>query len=362
MRVALDEQIFAVQAYGGISRLFYEKASSFMRDPSFGVDLDSLDAPIVNEYLLADTELAARLHVTRASGPYRALAHYFARPRRQQSVDVMHNTFYLPRGLSEHPQSRRVVTVYDMIPELMPKTRRRMDFLTEKHKYVQKAHHIICISESTRSDLLRLYPEINTPMTIAYPGVGSAFTPDTPRVAGFPEPYVLHIGNRASYKDGATLLRAFAAISQEFPDHTLFLVGGGPLTRSERDYCSANGMSGRVEQRSLADGDVPAVYAQATVTVFPSRYEGFGLPAVEAMASGSPLILADTSSLPEVGGRAARYFPPGDDNKLGAVLGEVLSGDSLRRELSALGIEQAKRFTWAGYAASNAIAYQAALD
>ena len=359
MRVSLDEQIFAVQAFGGISRLFYEKASAFVRDPGLGIELDPLDAPVVNEYLLTDIDLAERLGVTRAAGPYRALARYFSRPRRRMPSDVVHNTFYLPRGLSEHPYSRRVVTVYDMIPELLPRTRRRMDFLTEKHKYVQRAHHIVCISESTRRDLFRIYPDIHTPVTIAYPGVGPAFRPDTPRIEGFPDPYVLHVGNRASYKDGATLLRGFAAVSRRFPDHTLFLVGGGPLTKAERDLVAAARITSRVVQRSLPDTQVPAAYAQAAVTVFPSRYEGFGLPAVEALASGSPLILADTSSLPEVGGEAALYFPPGDDVELARLLADVLGDDAARTELHARGIAQAARFTWSGYAAANAEAYRA---
>ncbi len=362
MRIALDEQIFAIQAYGGISRLFYEKASSFGRDTSFGVELDPLDAPIVNEYLLSDPELVALLNVRRAAGPYRALAHYFARRRRKQPSDVVHNTFYLPRGLSEHPHSRRVVTVYDMIPELLPKTRRRMDFLTEKQKYVARADHIICISESTKRDLLRIYPEIHAPISIAYPGVGPAFMPEATRVDTFPEPYVLHVGNRASYKDGATLLRAFAKIAARFPDHTLFFVGGGPLTREEKEFIAGNGLESRVMQASLADEIVPSAYAQAEVTVFPSRYEGFGLPAVEAMASGSPLILSDISSLPEVGGSAARYFTPGDDQTLAAVLTEVLSDAAQQVELRAAGFLQASKFTWHGYAEANARAYKSVLS
>jgi glycosyltransferase involved in cell wall biosynthesis len=98
------------------------------------------------------------------------------------------------------------------------------------------------------------------------------------------------------------------------------------------------------------------------VTVFPSRYEGFGLPAVEALACGCPLVLADTSSLPEVGGEAAHYFPPGDDRALAEILRSLLESESLRTSMRQIGFEQAAKFTWHGYAEANAHAYQAALE
>jgi glycosyltransferase involved in cell wall biosynthesis len=361
MRIALDEQIFAVQSYGGISRLFYEKASAFVRDQELGISLEPLDAPIINEYVLADPELSLHLGVRRAGGPMMALAHYFTRRRRQQHTDIVHNTFYLPRALRDHSTAKRVVTVYDMIPELMPKTRRRMDFLTEKHRYLQRADHIICISESTKTDLLRIYPDVSAPITIAYPGVGPAFHPDVAAIGDFPDSYVLHVGNRAGYKDGETLYRAFSMMADDFPGLTLFLVGGGEPTRAEIDLFEELGISSRVSQRSLSDDQVPAAYAQAALTVFPSRYEGFGLPAVEAMATGSPLVLSHTSSLPEVGGTAARYFPPGDATTLSEVMSSVLSDLSVRREMTNRGFEQVRQFTWSEYALAHSRAYEQTL-
>lgn len=362
MRVALDQQIFALQPFGGISRLFYEKASAFVRDSSLGVSVEPLNSPVINEYLLGDPELSQALGATRSPGAYMALARYFVRRHRTTSVDVVHHTFYLPRGLGGHTGAKRVVTIYDMIPELLPQTRRRMDFLTEKHKYVQRADHVVCISESTRNDLLRIYPDIHVPVTIAYPGVGSQFNPKAPTSPGLPEPYVLHVGNRGSYKDGETLLRAFAQVAKEFSEVTLFLVGGGPLTKSERELSASLGIVDRIVQHLIHDRDMPSVYAQALVTVFPSRYEGFGLPAVEALACGCPLVLADTSSLPEVGGEAAHYFPPGDDLALAEILRSLLGSESLRTSLRSIGFEQAAKFTWHGYAEANARAYQVALE
>lgn len=359
MRLAFDEQIFAVQNYGGISRDFFEQARVLTQDSSFDVQLEPLEAPIVNEFLLQDSALAEVLRVWRARGPYSALAKFLSRSRRKEPVDVVHNTFYLPRGLSDYPNARRVATIHDMIPELLPQSRRKLDFLTRKAHYIHNAHHIVCVSESTKGDLLRVYPNLRTPITIAYPGVTATFHPDQLPLEGQNEPYLLHVGNRGHYKDGITLLHAFISIASKFPDLRLLLVGGEPLTRQESKLIAESGVDvDRVSQLSLPERLIARAYAHAAATVFPSRYEGFGLPAVEAMASGSPLILAHTSSLPEVGDDAAEYFTPGDVSSLAAALVQVLSDESQQRQMSLLGIQRAKDFTWEAYTQSNAEAYQ----
>ena len=121
------------------------------------------------------------------------------------------------------------------------------------------------------------------------------------------------------------------------------------------------GITERVVQMDLPDSQMPSAYANAIATVLPSRYEGFGLPAVEALACGSPLILAHTSSLPEVGGDAALYFPPGDTAALADELTAVLRDSTSRSEMHERGITRAAQFTWQAFAQSNVNAYRSIL-
>ena len=117
-------------------------------------------------------------------------------------------------------------------------------------------------------------------------------------------------------------------------------------------------MGDRVRQLQVTDEALPGVYAQALAFVFPSRHEGFGLPTLEAMASGIPAVLADSSSHPEVGGEVARYFPPGDAAALATVLEELVGDEELRAELGKAGVVRAAGFTWEATARATAVAYR----
>ncbi len=117
-------------------------------------------------------------------------------------------------------------------------------------------------------------------------------------------------------------------------------------------------LTGRIHQFSLSDDQMPGAYAHAAAFVFPSRYEGFGLPALEAMAAGTPAVLARTSSLPEVGGDAATYFTPGDHEELASTLVGLLGDESRRADLIGLGRERARGFTWSRTAQLTCEAYR----
>ena len=358
MRVAFDEQIFLLQQQGGVSRYFVELLRNLPNaDPP--VDVTTPFRRVVNRHAL---EALGGSRFAPARGPlqpYPQLAAAAARPRRRERVDLIHHTFYHPRFLRDYPGTPKVVTIHDMIPELLGARGR---FGGNPHmalrEYVRRADLLIFVSASAEADLLQLLGEPAAPRVVVHHGVDNRFSAGGPRPAGFPEEYVLFVGNRTGYKDFATLLASFAHASKDLSGVHLVCVGGGPLTPDELAAATPAGLHGRLHQFSLTDEEMPGAYANAAAFVFPSRYEGFGLPALEAMAAGTPAILARTSSLPEVGGDAALYFAPGDSEELAAVLTDVLSAAATRMDLTQRGRTRAAGFTWQRTAQLTAEAYR----
>jgi glycosyltransferase involved in cell wall biosynthesis len=356
--VAFDEQIFLLQQQGGVSRYFVELVKH-LPDTDPPVEVTTPFHRVVNRHALeafGDNRFAA------AKGPlqpYPQLAAAAARPRRRERVDLIHHTFYHPRFLRDYPGTPKVVTIYDMIPEVMgARGRFGSSPHMAKREYVARADLLIFISKSAHQDLISAYGTPSAPCVITPLGVDGRFLKGGTLPAGFTSEYVLFVGNRAGYKDFATLLASFAHAPKDLGGVHLVCVGGGPFTPDELTAATTAGLPGRLHQFSLTDEEMPGAYANAAAFVFPSRYEGFGLPALEAMAAGTPAILARTSSLPEVGGDAALYFAPGDSEEMTSVLTDVLSAAATRTDLTQRGKARAAGFTWTRTAQQTAEAYR----
>lgn len=333
LTVGFDEQVFLRQRRGGVSRMFTELMAELSARPDTDVALPFRF--VANEHLLEGTPEARRLAVPlRLAAPVgRRLSR---RMRGRTVIDVLHHTFYDRTYLRDFPGVPRVVTVVDMIPELEGTGKAAGEHLA-KRAFVESCDAVICISEATKEAMLEVYGSVPCPVSVVPLGVAAAFfTNAEPR-----GDHLLFVGERAGYKDFAVLLKALALLSPDLRGLPLLAVGGGPLSRSEEVMIRRLGLT--VRQVALSDAELVGAYARSAAFVAPARAEGFGLPVLEAMAAGCPVLLADTQVFREVGGPAAAFFQTGEADSLATELEELLRrGDEGRQSR----VQRATAFTW----------------
>ncbi|MBC7235348.1 MAG: glycosyltransferase family 4 protein, partial [Chloroflexi bacterium] len=221
---------------------------------------------------------------------------------------------------------------------------------------VRRANMVLADSQSTRDDLMELLLVPQERVAVLYPGVEPHFSAqksaqDDLILAryGIRWPYILGLGTLQPRKNFVRLIEAFGRLRQERPVPHRLVIGGerGWLYQEIDETIARLKLNNRVHLIGfVADEDLPALYRGAAVLAFPSLYEGFGLPVLEAMACGTPVVTSTTSSLPEVAGEAALLVPPKDVEALADALWRLLDDGALRNDLRAKGFEQAKRFTW----------------
>lgn len=254
---------------------------------------------------------------------------------------------------------RRVVTVHDLIPvyfgqDISPISRL---FLGQWVPFTYRfADQLIAVSEATKRDLIRTLKLPEEKITVIPEAAGDDYRPVTDVVKlrrvqkkyRLQSPYLLHIGTLNPRKNLEFLVRVFARLSQDFPDLSLVITGkkgwyyeGLFRLVDELRLNRRVVFTGYVEEE-----DKPALISGASVYCFPSLYEGFGLPALEAMACGTPVVASDTSSIPEVTGEAAILVDPRDEQAWMEAIRNVLTKKKVAKEMKRKGLIQAKKFSW----------------
>lgn len=272
-------------------------------------------------------------------------------------LDIIHNPYQVPI-LGNLRHQKYIITVHDIMQLLYPQYVRKSVFIMQKAflpQSLSKADMIITDSHNTKKDLIN-YLQVSPEKIAVIPlAADERYQPiDDRKVESFKVkyginyPFILHVGSIKPLKNIATLIDAFCKLKKLHPDFKLVIAG---KTRH-----GENAIHQQIEMLNLQKDviftgyipqeDIPALYNAADLFVSPSIYEGFGLPPLEAMACGTPVITSNTSSLPEVVGEAGIMVAPYDIDGLTQAMHNILTNETLKQELSTKGLERARKFSW----------------
>lgn len=338
MKVLYDHQAFTFQRFGGVSKCFCELISNMPEGVEAQIAVKESENVHLSEAELLDFDSKPRITMRqwkkvlpfKGSGLlYRILLrmnlistmenknrHYAIQLLRKGDFDVFHPTFfdsYFLRYIGEKPW---VITVHDMMPELFPEYfGSHNEQIVFKRKYLKEASAIIAVSEQTKSDIVRLLGISEERITVVYHG-----GPEKEEVKGeslVDAPYFLYVGTRDAYKNFPQTLVDFSEFHASHPEVKLVCTGGS-FTKVELAMIERLKMSNNIVHMHANDNEMKLLYAHAVAFIYPSLYEGFGMPILEAFAYGCPVLLNNRSCFPEIAAEAGLYFDsePGKSNLL----------------------------------------------
>lgn len=351
MRIAFDHQIF-MHSYGGVARYFARLAQGLSDcEQQVGIFapayqnryLSTLPQEIINGWQI-------NWYPPKTTRLFSAYNQFRSRSQIVRwKPDLVHETYYSRVGSAPH-KCATIITVYDMIHELfLNELPLRDSTAAIKRIAIDRADHVLCISENTKSDLMRLYGISSDRVSVVHLGfdqfVQCEHSQELSALTN--KPYLLYVGQRGSYKNFIGFLKAVASSNRLLLDFDIVAFGGSKFSAHELDLIASLGFAkNQVQHKSGNDDLLGSFYDSARALVYPSLYEGFGIPPLEAMAHHCPVISSNTSSMPEVIGKAGEYFDPSDTDDIRRAIEAVVYSDSRIDDLKQLGLERLSAFSW----------------
>ncbi|MCK8490380.1 MULTISPECIES: glycosyltransferase family 4 protein [Spirosoma] len=347
INVFIDHQKFTTQKYGGISRYFANIIQGIKQTKDISYKLGVLHAKnhyIQNEPLALKGKLGDRILGRKERYDYELNKFYCQQLLKKNEFDVFHPTYYDPYFL-QSLKKPLVITIHDLTYERLPEYFWAQDPLTyQKRLNIDRADSIITISQTTRKDLLSFFDVDPAKVSVIYHGIDIETPLRVQPVDQLPKQYLLFVGDRSGYKNFYLFMNAFQKIAHRFPDLHVILTGGGKLEIADREFLNRLRLTDRVRHINATDEQLNFLYQNAQLFVYPSLYEGFGLPILEAFKARCPMLLSDTECFREVAADAAVYFEPTSMDDLIDKLETVLTGTTLKAQLVEKGVKRLADF------------------
>lgn len=373
MKILFDSQIFDSQKYGGISRYFAELFNNF--NESDKIDYYLYIRNTNNEYLkntypfslsvLSNDKIYPRF-ILNLNPLFKKIATIFfdfvdnhsnfnlsKKALKKQDFDIFHPTYYSTYFLKYLKNKKLIVTVYDMIHEIYPEYFLLDHGMTakKKKKLILRADQIIAISESTKNDIIKFYGISQDKISVVYLGNSLKKSNNVDLDFGsIPDKYILFVGARNIYKNFIFFIESVATMLNKDQNLNIIVAGGysgkNIFSEEEKNLFSKLNIKNQILYFSVDDNSLAYLYQNAICFVFPTLYEGFGIPVLEAFACDCPAIISNTSSLPEVGGDAVKYFDPTNSDSILRAVNGVVYNDTLRNDLILKGRDQLNKFSW----------------
>ncbi|MEX8548565.1 MAG: glycosyltransferase family 4 protein [Mucilaginibacter sp.] len=377
MKILYDFQMFTTQNVGGISRYVYELITNFDQDNSITWEIPIIyssniylkthpffkDTLLPNPFLLSDTidhvskakyikdKILYKLINKHNQGRFLVMEYEKNKALsiekiKEGNFDIFHPTYFDGYFMDFISNKPFVLTVHDMINQVFPEM---MMYQPDKSKaMVDRADRIITVSENTKKDLINIFNVDEQKIDVVY--LANSLEDKLDYVSEefkqkIPAKYLLFVGGRLDYKNFLFFAQMFASLKRGNED--LYIVcTGSPFNASEQYLFKKLGIENYVYNTFVNDDELVYLYKNAIAFVFPSMYEGFGLPVLEAFSCGCPAVISNTSSLSEIGEDAVIYFEPKNPASMLNALESVISNPLLREEKIAKGYEQLKKYSW----------------